>query len=390
MAPIAGRAYSTLEHLGGDAVVVDTGGTTFDVGLVRAGRVAYTRETWLGEIYTGHLLGMGSIDVRSIGAGGGSIAWVDAGGLLRVGPQSAGACPGPACYAQGGGEPTVTDAALVLGYLNPGHFLGGRMPLDVDAARAVLAPLATRLGRALEDTAHAVLTIANESMIKAIHEITVKEGIAPADSVLVAGGGAAGLNIVPIARALGMRRVLAPRTAGALSACGAHFSDIVREFSANHYTTTANFDYAGVNTTLASLDAELDAFAAILRARGLDTFTRSMRVEARYAGQIWELELTLRAPRIADETALATLLDDFHEEHERIFAVRDPGNAVECVHWHAHIAAHPPVVSSSRMLGGALPRCSRARAGRRSSVSSTHKPTIWRCTTATISCPATY
>lgn len=341
MAPIAGRAYSTLEHLGGDAVVVDTGGTTFDVGLVRAGCVAYTRETWLGEIYTGHLLGMGSIDVRSIGAGGGSIAWVDAGGLLRVGPQSAGACPGPACYAQGGGEPTVTDAALVLGYLNPGHFLGGRMPLDVDAARAVLAPLATRLGRALEDAAHAVLTIANESMIKAIHEITVKEGIAPADSVLVAGGGAAGLNIVPIARALGMRRVLAPRTAGALSACGAHFSDIVRQFGANHYTTTANFDYAGVNATLASLDAELDAFAAILRARGLDTFTRSMRVEARYAGQIWELELTLRAPRIADEAALATLLDDFHEEHERIFAVRDPGNAVECVHWHAHIAAHP-------------------------------------------------
>lgn len=342
MAPIAGLSYSEMENLGGDVVVVDTGGTTFDVGLVRDGRVAHTRETWLGDIYTGHLLGMGSIDVRSIGAGGGSIAWCDAGGLLRIGPQSAGARPGPACYGQGGTEPTVTDAALVLGYLDPAHFLGGRMALDVGAARAGLAPLAQRLRRDVVDTALAVITVANENMIKAIQEITVKEGIAPADSVLVAGGGAAGMNIVPIARALGMHRVLIPRTAGALSACGAHFSDIVREFNASRYANSADFDYTAVNTTLAALDHDLDLFAATLRARGLTDFTRTMLVEARYAGQIWELEIALRGSRIPDADALAALVEDFHREHERVFAVRDPDNPLECIQWRARIAARLP------------------------------------------------
>lgn len=342
MAPIAGRAYSALEALGGDAVVVDTGGTTFDVGLVRSGRIAHTRETWLGEIYTGHLLGMGSVDVRSIGAGGGSIAWLDAGGLLRVGPQSAGSRPGPACYGRGGRAPTVTDAALVLGYLNPANFLDGRMPLDSGAALSALQPLAAQLGRGTLGTALAVMTVANESMVKAIQDITVKEGIDPADSLLVAGGGAAGLNIVPIARALGMARVLVPRTAGALSACGAHFSDIVREFHLSRFASSAAFDYDAVNTVLALLDGQMDAFAATLRKRGVQAFRREFTVEARYAGQIWEIEIPLRGPRIAGTEELATLLADFHREHERVFAVRDADNAVECIHWRARLVGTLP------------------------------------------------
>ena len=342
MAPIAGLSYAQAEHLGNNVVVVDTGGTTFDVSLVREGAVSHTRETWLGEIYTGHLLGMGSVDIRSIGAGGGSIAWLDAGGLLRVGPQSAGARPGPACYGGGGVEPTVTDAALVLGYLNPANFLGGRMPLDPAAAERVIAALAGHLGKSLHDTALAVLTVANENMIKAIQEITVKEGFNPADAVLVAGGGAAGLNILPIARALAMRQVLLPRTAGALSACGAHFSDVVREFSASRFATTLSFDYAGVDATLAALEAQLDAFAQQMRARGLDDFQRSFAVEARYAGQIWELELPLRGSRLATATDVAAMVEDFHAEHERVFAVRDPDNPVECIHWRARISAVLP------------------------------------------------
>ncbi len=342
MAPIAGLSYAQMESLGGDVVVVDTGGTTFDVGLVRDARVTHTRETWLGEIYTGHLLGMGSVDVRSIGAGGGSIAWLDAGGLLRVGPQSAGARPGPACYGLGGDAPTMTDAALVLGYLNPQHFLGGKMTLDAPAAQRVVAALAVQIGKSVEDTALAIITVANENMIKAIQEITVKEGLDPADSVLVAGGGAAGLNIVPIARSLGMRRVLIPRTAGALSACGAHFSDIVREFNASRFASTANFDYTAVNATLATLQAQIDTFSATLRQRGLREFHQSMSVEARYAGQIWELQVALRAPTLANAAALQALIDDFHAEHERVFAVRDPHNSLECINWRARISAQLP------------------------------------------------
>ena len=342
MAPIAGLSYAQAEHLGNNVVVVDTGGTTFDVSLVRDGAVSHTRETWLGEIYTGHLLGMGSVDIRSIGAGGGSIAWLDAGGLLRVGPQSAGARPGPACYGGGGTDPTVTDAALVLGYLNPANFLGGRMALDPGAAERVIGVLAARLGKSLHDTALAVLTVANENMIKAIQEITVKEGFNPADAVLVAGGGAAGLNILPIARALGMRQVLLPRTAGALSACGAHFSDVVREVSASRFATSRDFDYAGVDATLAVLEARLDAFAQQLAARGLADFQRHFSVEARYAGQIWELELPLRSARLATASDVAALVDDFHAEHERVFAVRDPDNPVECIHWRARLTALLP------------------------------------------------
>ena len=272
MAPIAGLSYALMEAAGANVVVVDTGGTTFDVSLVRDGQVSHTRETWLGEIYTGHLLGMGSVDIRSIGSGGGSIAWLDAGGLLHVGPQSAGARPGPASYGADGQDPTVTDAAVVLGYLNPAHFLGGKMPLDTAAARRVIESLAARLGKSLPDTALAIVTVANENMIKAIQEITVKEGFNPADSILVAGGGAAGLNILPIARSLGMPRVLIPRTAGALSACGAHFSDIVREFSASRYANTADFDFQAVNDVLTALNRKLDTFAATLAGRGSGAF----------------------------------------------------------------------------------------------------------------------
>ncbi|NQV81313.1 MAG: hydantoinase/oxoprolinase family protein, partial [Alphaproteobacteria bacterium] len=218
MAPIAGRAYAALENMGGDAIVCDTGGTTFDVGLVRDGQLVYSRDSWLGQQWLGDIIGASTVDVRSIGAGGGSIAWVDPGGLLRVGPQSAGSVPGPACYGSGGDQPTVTDAALVLGFIDPTYFNGGRMSLDREAAERVVGEFAATLGKTVDDTAFAIMVIANELMIKAIGEITVNDGLNPRESVIVAGGGAAGFNIMPIARELGCDTVILPRTASALSA----------------------------------------------------------------------------------------------------------------------------------------------------------------------------
>jgi len=135
MAPIAGRHYAALDGLSENAVVADTGGTSYDVTLVRRGRIPVTRETWLGIEYEGHITGFPAVDVRSVGAGGGSIAWIDAGGLLHVGPQSAGADPGPVCYGRGGEVPTVTDACVVLGYIDPDYFLGGTMELDAAGSR---------------------------------------------------------------------------------------------------------------------------------------------------------------------------------------------------------------------------------------------------------------
>ena len=179
MGPLAGIAYGGAEDQGDDVIIVDTGGTTFDVSLVRSGQVKYTRDTWLLGEWIGHNLGLSSVDVRSVGAGGGSIAWIDAGGLLRVGPQSAGARPGPACYGQGGEEPTVTDAAVVLGYIDPDYFLGGRMRLDVAAAADVLEKVAVPLKLSADEAASALLTLAGEQMIKAIQEITVQDGVNP-------------------------------------------------------------------------------------------------------------------------------------------------------------------------------------------------------------------
>ncbi|MEM7465642.1 MAG: hydantoinase/oxoprolinase family protein [Pseudomonadota bacterium] len=339
MGPVAGNTYANLETLGANALVVDTGGTTFDVSLVRNNQIAQSSESWLGPIYVGHLLGMAAVDVRSIGAGGGSIAWIDNGGLLHVGPQSAGATPGPACYGQGGRQATVTDAAMVLGYLNPAHFLGGRMTLDLAAARSALQPMADALNRSVEDAALAVLTVADENMIKAIQEITVKEGINPAETVLVAGGGAAGLNILPIAKSLGVQRVLMPSTAGALSACGGYFSDIVSEEKQSQFTLTDAFDYSAVNERLGGINRKLDQFCERLRQRGLMNFEKQLSVEARYAGQIWEIEIPLLVTKFSTDADVQQLVDDFHAEHERIFAVRDSENPLECINWKGRVAA---------------------------------------------------
>ncbi len=349
LAPVAARAVSLAETGSGDVIVCDTGGTSFDVSLVRAGDLVFTSETWLGEPFAGHLTGLSSVDVRSIGAGGGSIAWVDAGGLLRVGPESARADPGPACYGLGGTRPTVTDSALVLGYIDPERFLGGKMRLDLGAAEAAVQALADALGIGLREAAHAVLSIANERMIAAIHELTVNEGVDPRDSTLVAGGGAAGLTIAAIARELGCREVLIPRAAGVLSAYGGQHSDIVREMTAPFVTNSREFDFDGARATLAELRERLIAFESQLPAGLAGEVQRRYFVEARYAYQVWDLSIALEDERLADEHALARLIDSFHDAHERIFAVREPGQKIEMSQWKGRLVAStskPPLAAA--------------------------------------------
>jgi N-methylhydantoinase A len=342
LAPVAGRAYAAVSLRESEVLVCDTGGTSFDVSLIHDGEAVTTRETWLGEPFAGHLSGLSSVDVRSIGAGGGSIAWIDSGGLLRVGPDSAGADPGPACYGNGGEKPTVTDAALGLGYLDPDRFLGGRMKLDAEAARAAVSSLSGALGLDLDETALAIVTIANEHMVEAIKEITVNQGVDPREAAIVAGGGAAGLGIAAIARELGCRNVLMPRTAGALSAFGGQQADIVTEAGRSMITDSERFDHGRVSETLGQIDAALEEVAASLRGRGLHTSTVEHFVEARYAHQVWELEIPLPEPWGADESSLEALVADFHATHERVFAVTDPGQRIEAIHWKGRLTARPP------------------------------------------------
>ena len=349
MAPVAGRHYAQVEQLAHSVLVVDTGGTTFDVSLVRDGEITITQETWLGERFTGHMLGVPAVDARSVGAGGGSIAWIDDAGLLRVGPQSAGANPGPACYGQGGTAPTVTDAALVLGYIDPNYFLGGKMTLDAEAARTAIATVAKPLGISVEEAAYSIFAVSNETMINAIKEITVSEGIDPSESIIVAGGGAAGLGIVPIARELKCRAVIVPRTASVLSACGMQFSDIQMETSRTIPTRSDTFDRDAVNQGLDDIDTDLNKFAAKLAARGFSQSRTSYRTDAHYAAQVWDIAVDLPARRFDSDADVSALCEAFHRSHERIFNMDDRASTIEYLNWTGRIAVTLPQSGSGEM-----------------------------------------
>jgi N-methylhydantoinase A/oxoprolinase/acetone carboxylase beta subunit/N-methylhydantoinase B/oxoprolinase/acetone carboxylase alpha subunit len=343
MAPIAGHLYAAAENLDQSAIVCDAGGTTFDVSLVNRGEVKFTRETWIGGQFCGDCVGLSSVDVRSIGSGGGSIAWIDSGGLLRVGPHSAGASPGPVCYGRGGKQPTMTDAALVLGYVDPDYFLGGQMKLDVIAARAAMRTLADRLGHDAETTAAGILSIANEHMVRAIQEITVNDGYNPKDSAIVAGGGSCGLTIMQIARTLGCSKVILPRTASALSACGAQFSNFAFEKTAACAARTDAFDYAKVNGALKGLAVAANRFGDNLAKRGVIDSDVSFYVEARYLHEAWEIEVPLARGEFFGPPDIEAFVERFHGEHERVFAVRQDGQPVECLSWKARFSGRANV-----------------------------------------------
>lgn len=363
MAPVAGRRYAQLEAKDESVLVVDTGGTTFDVSLVRGGSITSTQETWLGERFTGHMLGIPAVDARSVGAGGGSIAWLDSAGLLRVGPRSAGARPGPACYRLGGTEPTVTDAALVLGYIDPAFFLGGRMQLDVAAARAAIARVAGPLALEIEAAAYSIFAVSNETMINAIKEITVSEGIDPSEAVIVAGGGAAGFGIVPIARELQCRTVIIPRTASVLSACGMQFSDIQVEASATAPTRSTAFDRPLVNRALDDIDRRLERFAERLRSRGFTESSTQYRVDAHYAAQVWDIAVDLAHARLDSDDAVKELIESFHASHRRIFSVDDRASPIEFLNWTGRLSVRLPQTAtgaSVRRAPLALPESSRS------------------------------
>jgi len=336
MAPLAGRHYASIDGKSDTYVVADTGGTSYDVSLVRRGRIPWTREAWLGTPFVSHMTGFPSVDVKSIGAGGGSIAWVDAGGLLHVGPQSAGADPGPVCYGRGGAEPTVTDACLVLGYLDPAYFLGGAMSLDVKAAEAAIKEhIATKLGLNIYEAAAGILTLMTENMVQAIEEITLQRGIDPRQAVLVGGGGAAGFNVVATARRLGCMQVIVPETSAVLSAIGAQVSELTADHAATFRTITTEFDFDGVEGVLRKLRSKCEQF---INEAGADTTESSVEIfaHARYPREVWELEVPLPTIHLKNDQQISEFAESFHAMHEEVFGVRDPQSPIEIVGWRGH------------------------------------------------------
>ncbi len=305
-----------------DVCTMDMGGTSLDVCLIRDGEPD-TRDTI--EVEWGIPARTQSIDIHSIGAGGGSIVWTDAGGALRVGPQSAGSDPGPACYGRGGTRPTVTDANLILGILNPEGLLGGRLKLDRRQAEAALQPIAERFGVSLGETARGVYRIVNANVAEAIREVTVKRGTDPRDFTLVAFGGAGGQHAAAVAREMEMRAVLFPRNASTLSAFGLLAADLKNTAAKSLMAPVARLapdkleeDYQELERSArVFLDREDSAVQRVYADRWADV---------RYVGQSHEVSV----PVSGDELDLGVIYANFERLHERLYGTRlsDPAEVV--------------------------------------------------------------
>jgi N-methylhydantoinase A len=308
-----------------DLITMDMGGTSFDVSFIKDGAVSYTIEGEVG----GHATAFPVLDIRTVGAGGGSIAWIDDGGVLHVGPASAGADPGPICYRRAGTEPTVTDADLILGYLGAEDFLGGEFQLDRDGARSgIERRIAKPLGIDVIKAAEGIHRLVNSTMADAIRLVSIKQGYDPRQCLLVVAGGAGAVHAAAIAAELGIRQLLIPRVASVFCAAGMLLSDLkhdyVRTFSGDLSTldkekVVALYDEMGAEA-LKTLDDEGAR-------KGQATLTYA--VDLKYVGQFHEVTIPLASP----SEDFARLHKRFAAEHKKLYGYNLPGQAVEALHW---------------------------------------------------------
>jgi len=337
-APVAGLHCS--ERIGMENVItIDMGGTSFDVSMVSNGSPELTRELRVHDMP----VGVAAVDVHSIGAGGGSIAWIDKGGALQVGPQSAGAEPGPACYGQGGEQPTCTDANVVLGYINPDYFLGGRREIDTGlSTRAVETHVAKPLGLSVPEAAHGIFRIINNNMVDAIRVVSIERGIDPRNYALVVGGGAGSIHAGMLGRTLGMKKAIIPRYSGVFCSFGMIVSDVRHDYMQAHATNTGRFDLAGTNRVIADLEAR--AMADMVE-EGFPEgeVTLSRFADAKYPAQIHELTIPISSDGELTESSIAEMEQSFHDLHERMFTYNVSESPVDLFHWR--VVAHRKVDS---------------------------------------------
>lgn len=307
-----------------DIITMDIGGTSTDISLIRKGRPEITRTNTLETVP----IRLPVIDINAIGAGGGSIAWIDEGGALRVGPMSAEAVPGPVCYGRGGTRPTVTDANLVLGRFDGESRLGGDLGLDVEAARAaIMRTIAEPLGLDLVAAAAGILRVAHANIVRGIRVVSVERGYDPRDFTLVPFGGAGPMHGSPVARELRMPRVMVPPTPGILCALGQLISDLHHTFAE---TRIARWRPDGVSDALPAIRAQVDRAVRHLEADGVPAHRRriEVKIDIRYVGQSYDLPIPVDI-----ETAdfWAGLPDRFHAAHRARFGHADPSAPIEIV-----------------------------------------------------------
>ncbi|OFZ89305.1 MAG: hypothetical protein A2V78_07290 [Betaproteobacteria bacterium RBG_16_64_18] len=345
-------APSAALHLGREMpnlnlLSVDMGGTSFDIGLIRKGEIPTTTEAWVGD----HRVAIKMVDTRSVGAGGGSIAWVDSLGLLRVGPQSAGADPGPACYGKGGMEPTVSDADLLLGYIPDDYFLGGEIPLDAKLAEAAVKKVGDRLGLSVTETTQAIFTTVNSYMADSITGVSTKNGHDVRDFALVVGGGAGPVHGVFIADLLGIRNVIIPPVAALFSAFGMFVKDVGRDFSRPYFSPASRVDPDRVSQLFREMEEDARrALKAMLASDSSVVFTRT--AEMRYSGQFHDIEVPVPGGDFTRQTLGATI-DAFHARHEELYTFRMPWKEAGFLTFHlkATVQRAPFSLRSSRGTG---------------------------------------
>jgi N-methylhydantoinase A len=304
---------------------VDMGGTSFDMSLIIDGQPETVQETNL----EGLPLLMPIVKIHTIGAGGGSLAYVEGGGL-RVGPESAGAQPGPACYGRGGTQPTVTDANVVLGRVDPGYFLGGKMELDVDAARSAMAGLAAELNLEPLELAEGILDVINAKMAQAIRTITVEQGIAPSDFAIVAFGGAGPMQAAFLAEELEISEVIVPVFPGAFSAWGMLGTRLRHDYTTPYYRAVADIDRDEIRVLLGEL---ADQGRSSLRADGVadDKIEVTWLVDLRYVAQEYSLPVEMNIADVDDPEFAAKLAERFHVVYDQRYGHANPAAPVEFV-----------------------------------------------------------
>ena len=325
-APIAGLSIANPFKYN-NVITVDMGGTSFDITLTKGGSTNLNKNV----DFLRYRIGVPMIHVETLGAGGGSIAWIDEMGLLQVGPQSAGANPGPACYSKGGEKPTVSDANLVLGYLNPDGLIGGKLPLNYENAfNSIEKNIAKPLGMEVEKAAYGIFTIVNSNMVNGIRRVTVERGYDPRDFVLVAGGGATGAHITALAKEMGIDTVIVSKLSSGLCAYGQIISDVKYNYMATIPTRLDSIKAAEkINKTFKEIESKgiehlnKDGFEE----KKINTY-RSL--EMRYVGQIHECTVNIDFFEITEET-LQNIKEAFHNRHEELYTYSEKDSPVELV-----------------------------------------------------------
>jgi len=320
---LSGTALTDREHF----VTADMGGTSFDVALCHQGDLEFTDETEIA----GHVVRVPQVSVNTIGAGGGSIAWVDAGGALQVGPRSAGAQPGPVAYDRGGTEPTVTDAHVVLGRLNQESLLGGEMPVDLESARAAIRrKIAEPLDLSLAEAAQGILDVVTANMVKSIRVISVERGYDPREFSLISFGGAGPLHGAELAAELEMAESIIPYAPGVNSAVGLLAADFRNDYVETCLATLEEADFGDVQSVYADM---IEEAVADLEREGIpeDRVTVQPALQARYHGQGYTLEVPVDVEALSSPNAAATIQNAFSERHEREYGFARPTEHVEVV-----------------------------------------------------------